>query len=94
MPTVGREFRRTDRLLIRFDAYGPGTSAPTVTARLLNRGGTAMSTLPVRAPAAPGQPSQVDLPLAPLASGEYLIEIKATGDGGEAQELIALRIVS
>lgn len=94
VPTVGREFRRTDRLLIRFEAYGPGSAAPTITARLLNRAGQAMSTLPVRAPAAAGQPSQVDLPLAALASGEYLIEIKAAGEGGDAQEMMAMRIVS
>jgi hypothetical protein len=93
VPTAIREFRRTDRLLIRFDAYGPGTSVPTVEVRLLNRTGQPMSTLPVRAASA-AQPSQVDLPLAALASGEYLIEIKAKGEGGEAQELIALRIVA
>ena len=28
IPAAGREFSRTERLLIRFDAYGPGTDKP------------------------------------------------------------------
>ncbi len=93
VPTATREVRRTDRLLIRFDAYGPGGAAPDATARLLNRAGTPMATLPVQTFAAATR--QVDLPLAGLASGEYLVEIKAkAAEGGEATSLIPLRIIS
>jgi hypothetical protein len=35
VPSPGREFSRTERLLIRFDSYGPGSEQPTVTAVLL-----------------------------------------------------------
>ena len=39
VPTVDREFSRTERLHIRLDSYAPGGATPVVTARLLNRGG-------------------------------------------------------
>jgi hypothetical protein len=34
----------------------------------------------------------MELPLAALAPGEYVIEIKATGDGGDAKELVGFRV--
>ena len=42
-PTATREFRRTDRLLVRLDAYAPANAPTTVTAQLLNQQGTKMS---------------------------------------------------
>jgi hypothetical protein len=56
IPAPGREFSRTERLLIRFDAYGPGTEKPEVTAVLLNRGGSKMSDVQI-APGAAGRHS-------------------------------------
>jgi VWFA-related protein len=94
VPTAARDFRRTERLLIRFDAYGPGNSVPEVTARVLNRGGKAMADLPVRAPQGDAKYYQLDLPLAGFASGEYLVEIRAKGPDGEAQELVPIKITS
>ena len=38
-PTTSRQFSRTERLLLRFDAYGPAGTAPTIAMRLLNRMG-------------------------------------------------------
>jgi hypothetical protein len=92
VPLTGREFRRADRLLIRFGAYGPGGSAPTVSARVLNRNGQPVMTLPVTPPADSGRLQQVDLPLGSLAVGDYLVEIRASGGAAEAAELIPLRI--
>jgi VWFA-related protein len=92
VPTALREFRRTDRLIVRFDAYGPGSTSPTVSARLLNRAGNPMNDLPVSA--ASGQTHQVDLPLAGIAAAEYLIEITAKGESGDAKQLVAFRVVS
>lgn len=93
-PTAGREFRRTERLLIRFEAYGPGSESPQVSARVLNRGGTGMADVPVRAPVSPLTFYQLDLPLAGFAAGEYLVEVKAKGASGEASELVPLKITS
>ena len=88
-----REFRRTERLLIRLEAFAPGTVPPTVTAQLLNQQGTKMSDVPVTATA--GQPLSIDLPLANLAAGQYLIELTATAEGQKpVTELVAFRVGS
>ncbi|HWF84633.1 MAG TPA: hypothetical protein VG222_07300, partial [Vicinamibacterales bacterium] len=91
VPQTARDFSRTDRLLIRVPAYGP-SGVPAVTAQLLNRDGKAMADVPVAVAATAQAPAQIELPLAALAPGEYLIEIKATGDGGDAKELVGFRV--
>jgi VWFA-related protein len=93
IPVAGREFSRTERLLIRFDAYGPGTDRPEATAVLLNRGGQKMLDVPVSA-AATGATHQIDLGLASIPAGEYLVEISAKGAGGEVKELVPFRVTS
>jgi VWFA-related protein len=91
IPTADREFSRTERLLIRVDAYTPGGVAPAVTARLLNRSGQKMLELPVPAAAA-NAPFELELPLAALPVGDYLIEFNAKSDSGTAQEIVAFKI--
>jgi VWFA-related protein len=93
VPTALREFRRTDRLLVRFEAYAAG-GAPQATARVLNRGGKPMADLQVKAPQGDPAFHEIDLPLAGFASGEYLIEVKVKGAEGEATELVGIRITS
>jgi hypothetical protein len=85
VPVATREFLRTDRLLIRFDAYG--AEAPAAT--LLNRNGQKMSDLPV-APTTTGGTHQIDFGLGGIPPGEYLIEISA----GKAKELIPMKVGS
>ena len=89
VPTPSREFRRNERLLIRFDAYGEGGAAPGAEAALLNRSGNRMAPLAVT-PAAVGGTYQIDVGLGSMPPGEYLIEI--TLRGGEAPVLVPLRI--
>jgi VWFA-related protein len=89
-PTTDREFSRTERLLVRVEAYAPGGVVPDISARLLNRSGAAMSDLPMQA--TPAGLAELELPLAALATGEYLIEINAKGPSGTAQEVIAFRV--
>ncbi len=92
-PTAAREFRRTDRLLIRFDAMAPASSPVTVTARMLNQQGGKMADVPTQAPAAAGEPYVIDLPLANFAAGPYLLEISATSEGHQpVSELVAFRV--
>ena len=90
VPTVDREFRRTERLLIRTDSLYARRSGPGLTARLLNRGGSAMANLPVQRPA--GRSAEIDLPLSAFAAGDYLIELNAKTESGTAQELIAFKV--
>ena len=93
VPIAAREFSRTDRLIVRVPTYGPGGTAPTLSVHLLNRAGSPMSELSA-SPAPTAGLQQVELPLAALAPGEYVIEIKATGEGGEAKELVGFRVSS
>ena len=90
-PVAAREFSRTDRVFLRVPAYGPGDGTPKLTARLLNRAGQAIRDLPV-AVSAPPAVSEIDLTLASLPPGEYLIEITASGEGGDVKELVGFRI--
>jgi VWFA-related protein len=90
VPAAERTFSRTERVAIRADAYAPGGSTPVITARLLNRGGSPMSDVPVRA--SQGGSAEMELTLAALAAGDYLLELTAKADGSSAQEVIAFRL--
>lgn len=97
VPIASRTFSRTERLLIRVPAYGPGNSAPVVTARLLNRRGIPMRELKAVDAPLPAGTFQFDLPLASLAPDEYRVELtaaNATGPRDEAKELIAIRVTN
>jgi VWFA-related protein len=89
VPLAAREFSRTDRLLIRVRVYGPGGTSPALSVHVLNRSGSPMSELAAQ-PAPNAGAQQFDLPLAGMAPGEYVLEIKATD--GDARELIGFRV--
>jgi hypothetical protein len=92
VPAPLREFSRTERLLIRVPAYATGGGNPRVSARLLNRLGQSMRELDPL----PGGPqdgvTQFDLPLAPLAPGDYFLHVTATGPSGKAEERVGFKI--
>jgi len=91
VPIAVREFSRTERLLIRFDAYAAGGEQAQPTAVLLNRAGQKMSDIPVAAAQAGGS-HQINLSLASIPAGEYLVEVSVKTATGEAKELIPLRV--
>jgi hypothetical protein len=91
VPIAGREFNRIEHLLIRVPTYGPGGTTPTLSVHLLNRAGSAMNELHVE-PAPKAGEQQIDLPLAALPPGEYVVEIKAGDKDGDATELVGFRI--
>jgi VWFA-related protein len=91
VPVAGREFSRIEHLLIRVPTYGPGGTTPPLHARLLNRAGSPMNDLQVEAAPTPGE-QQVDLPLAALPPGEYVVEIRVGDTDGDAKELLAFRV--
>jgi VWFA-related protein len=91
IPTATREFSRTERLLIRFDTYAAGGEQPQPTAVLLNRAGQKMSDVPVT-PATVGGTHQINLGLASMPAGEYLVEITVKSAAGEVKELVPLRV--
>jgi VWFA-related protein len=91
VPLAGREFNRIEHLLIRVPTYGPGGTMPALRARLLNRAGSFMNDLQVEPAPTPGE-QQVDLPLAALPPGEYVVEIRVGDQDGDAKELFAFRV--
>jgi VWFA-related protein len=88
---AGRDFERTDRLLVRFGTYR-GIEDGRVSATLLSRAGVKLVDLPVAAdPARSGY--TIDLPLFSIARGEYILSIEATRDGKRAEALVAFRVL-
>jgi VWFA-related protein len=88
-PDPSRQFRRTEHLVIRVPAYTSGTPLQ-VTARLLNRLAQPMrdlGTLP-----GDGGVSQFELPLAPLAPGEYYLQFTVKGPTGQIDQRLGFRI--
>ena len=90
VPVIEREFRRTDRLLVRVGAQSAG-GTPVLTARMLNRDGGEMSVLPVT-PAGFGSLQHIDVPLSPLPPGEFLIEVTAKDGAEQASTFVAFRV--
>jgi VWFA-related protein len=92
VPSASRLFSRTERILVRFDAYGPGGTAPTIAMRLLNRNGEQMAALPPPGPGATASSFQAEFGLGPLPPGDYLIEILATSGADSTRRLLAIRV--
>ena len=90
VPIAGREFNRIEHLLVRVPTYGPGGTVPTLSVHLLNRAGATMNELKAEPSPRAGE-QQIDLPLAALPPGEYVVEIKA-GEQGDATELVGFRV--
>lgn len=88
-PDPSRQFRRTERLVIRVPAYASG--APVrVTGRLLNRLAQPMRDLELL-PDTAGV-TQFDLPLATLAPGDYYLQFSVAGPGAPSDQRIGFRI--
>ena len=89
-PDPSREFRRTDRLVIRVPAYAAGEPV-RVEARLLNRLGQSMREIDAL-PDAPSGVTQFDLSLAPLAPGDYFLLFTVAGPSGPVNQRVGFKI--
>ena len=87
-PTAARQFSRTEKLLLRVHVTG---AEPTI--RMMSRTGDGMSPLHVRA-APPGSPftHEVEVPLASLPAGDFLIEVKAGAAADSPRRLTGLKV--
>jgi hypothetical protein len=92
VPAPLREFSRTERLLIRVPAYATAGDTPRVSVRLLNRLAQSMRELDPMPDNPQDGVTQFDLPLAPLAPGDYFLHVIATGQSGKAEERIEFKI--
>jgi VWFA-related protein len=90
-PDPSRQFRRTERLVIRVPAYTGDTPLP-VTAHLLNRLAQPMRELGAVPGAGANGVTQFDLSLAPLAPGDYFLQFSVKGPAGPVGQRIQFRI--
>jgi VWFA-related protein len=87
-PLPSREFRRTERLLLRVPAFEANGTPARVGATLLNRWRQPMRALTPMNEPSPDGVTQFDLPLAPLAPGEYTVRFTT----GNAAEQVTFRV--
>ena len=88
-PTVLREFVRTDRLIVRVGLDGAEASTATVTAALVDRRGKRLVELPL-APDTAGW--RVDLPLASIARGDYVLALEARAGDLRTAAYVPIRV--
>jgi VWFA-related protein len=91
-PFGGRQFERTDRIVVRFSVVGPAAGDATVTANLLSRRGAQLAVLPLKT--LPGRGYEIDLPIGSIARGEYVIAIDASRGADQARTLVSFRVGS
>lgn len=87
---AGRDFVRTDRVLLRVTPYGSASSDAELSAQLVGPRGATLVELPIHSTAAGDY--QLDLPLTSLAAGEFLISIVARTASERVETLVPLRI--
>jgi VWFA-related protein len=91
-PFGGRQFERTDRIIVRFQVLGAAAADATVTANLLSRRGAQLAALPLKSVA--GRGYEIDLPVGSVARGEYVIAIEASHGADQARTLVSFRVGS
>jgi len=91
-PFAGRQFERTDRVIVRFAVAGAAAADATVTATLLSRKGVALATLALKTTASQGY--EIDMPIGSIARGEYVISIEASRGADQAKTLVSFRVGS
>jgi VWFA-related protein len=88
---AGREFVRTDRVFVRVPLAGIGSSTAIVTARILDRRGASLVSLPVaRLPS--NDTWQVELPFGTLAMGEYALALDAESGDQRVRAIVPFRL--
>jgi VWFA-related protein len=91
VPTAARAFARAERILVRFDAFGPPGTPLTVTVKILNNLGNSLADLPppVKTPAGP---YESEFGLGAFPPNDYLFEITVSGGGKTARTLLPIRV--
>lgn len=93
-PVADLQYRRTERVHVQWGLVSPGVLGER-SARLLSRTGQPLA-IPVRLTErdVEGRPVlAADVNLAPLAAGDYVIELKVTDASGPARTLVGFRVV-
>ena len=88
---AGRDFSRTDRVLLRVQPYGSAANEVEMTAQLVGPRGNTLADLPIQ-PADKGSGFELDLPLSSFATGDFVIAIVARTPADRVEALVPLRI--
>ena len=93
-PFAGREFVRTDRLFVRFSVFGESARAADVSAQLTNKTGRTLLELPIVPMPGGDSAYQVELPMASIARGDYLLALAARHGEERARALVPVRVLA
>ena len=94
-PFAGRQFERTDRVVVRFTVVGASAADAMVTATLLSRRGATLASLPMKTIASSaGKGYQIDLPIGSVGRGEYVMAIEASRGADQVKTLVSFRVGS
>ncbi len=91
MPAAGRTFARSERILLRFQAFGPAGTPPAVAIRLLNGTGQPLASFPEPAAAADST-YEAEMTFGAFPPGDYVIEISADAKTTVVREYVAIRV--
>jgi hypothetical protein len=89
-PFAGRQFDRTDRIIVRFGVHGAAAGDATVTVALLSRIGAKLATMPLKS--LENGLYEMDLPIGSIARGEYVFEIVASRGANQAKTLVSFKV--
>jgi VWFA-related protein len=92
LPAAGRTFARSERILLRFQAFGAGGSPPVVALRLLNATGQPIATYPTSASTTGASTYEAELSFGAFPPADYVIEISAAANQDEVKEYLAIRV--
>lgn len=90
VPTLGREFRRTQRVLVRLPLRRDVAAGHTIVAELVNGQGDILRQLPVTRGTSG---AEVELPVANLAQAEYVLRFTLRRGSERATKLVPFAIV-
>jgi VWFA-related protein len=93
VPYAGREFVRTDRLVIRFEVGGAAATTAKVSVRIISQWGKDLAELPLLPRATPDAPYELELPLTSVARGDYLIAVSAEAGADRPRMVMPIRVV-
>ncbi len=89
-PFAGRQFERTDRIIVRFDVAGASAADATVTVTLLSRLGNKLANMPLKKTAAGLY--EIDLPIGSVGRGEYVFQFDASHGADQAKALLSFKV--
>jgi VWFA-related protein len=92
-PFAGREFLRTDRLVVRFGVHGTAAAASQVTAKIVSQWGKDLSELPLTRLSPDAGDYELDLPLTSVARGDFLLSFTAQAGPEATRAFVPIRVL-